>query len=56
MRCWRANAGSEEGITDYAIYMLDPSGIVTHWNVGAERIQAAPSTAKDGEARLAMQR
>jgi len=26
-----------EGITDYAIYMLDPSGIVTSWNAGAER-------------------
>jgi PAS domain S-box-containing protein len=28
-----------QGITDYAIYMLDPSGIVTSWNVGAERIK-----------------
>ena len=28
-----------QGITDYAIYMLDPSGIVTNWNVGAERIK-----------------
>ena len=26
-----------EGITDYAIYMLDPSGIVTSWNAGAQR-------------------
>jgi PAS domain S-box-containing protein len=28
-----------EGITDYAIYMLDPDGIVTNWNAGAERIK-----------------
>jgi PAS domain S-box-containing protein len=28
-----------QGITDYAIYMLDPSGIVSNWNAGAERIK-----------------
>ena len=28
-----------QGVTDYAIYMLDPSGIVTNWNAGAERIK-----------------
>jgi PAS domain S-box-containing protein len=28
-----------QGITDYAIYMLDPDGIVTNWNAGAERIK-----------------
>jgi len=28
-----------EGVVDYAIYMLDPSGIVTNWNAGAERIK-----------------
>jgi PAS domain S-box-containing protein len=28
-----------EGVTDYAIYMLDPSGIVSNWNAGAERIK-----------------
>ena len=28
-----------EGVTDYAIYMLDPNGIVTNWNRGAERIK-----------------
>ncbi|MGA8601850.1 MAG: PAS domain S-box protein [Beijerinckiaceae bacterium] len=27
------------GVTDYAIYMLDPEGHVTNWNVGAERIK-----------------
>src|SRR5690606_37409238 len=28
-----------EGITDYAIFMIDPTGIVTSWNPGAERIK-----------------
>jgi PAS domain S-box-containing protein len=28
-----------QGVTDYALYMLDPSGIVTNWNVGAQRIK-----------------
>jgi PAS domain S-box-containing protein len=28
-----------QGVTDYAIYMLDPEGKVTNWNVGAERIK-----------------
>jgi len=28
-----------QGVTDYAIYMLDPSGVVTNWNAGAERIK-----------------
>ena len=28
-----------EGITDYAIYMLDPEGHITNWNSGAERIK-----------------
>ena len=28
-----------EGITDYAIYMLDPGGIVTSWNKGAQRFK-----------------
>lgn len=27
------------GVTDYALYMLDPNGIITNWNVGAERIK-----------------
>ena len=26
-----------QGVTDYAIYLLDPEGIVTNWNAGAER-------------------
>lgn len=28
-----------EGVTDYAIYMLSPEGIVTNWNSGAQRIK-----------------
>ena len=28
-----------QGVTDYAIYMLDPEGKVTNWNAGAERIK-----------------
>jgi PAS domain S-box-containing protein len=26
-----------EGVTDYAIYMLDPNGYIVNWNPGAER-------------------
>lgn len=28
-----------EGVKDYAIYMLDPDGLVVSWNPGAERIK-----------------
>jgi PAS domain S-box-containing protein len=28
-----------EGVVDYALYMLDPTGIVTSWNVGGQRIK-----------------
>jgi PAS domain S-box-containing protein len=28
-----------QGVTDYAIYMLSPDGVVSNWNVGAERIK-----------------
>ena len=28
-----------DGVTDYAIYMVDPNGIVTNWNRGAQRIK-----------------
>ena len=28
-----------QGVTDYAIYMLDPDGRVTNWNAGAARIK-----------------
>ena len=32
-----------EGVTDYAIYMLDPAGHVVNWNPGAERIKGYTS-------------
>src|SRR3954467_6673231 len=28
-----------EAVTDYAIYMLDPTGVVTSWNAGAQRFK-----------------
>jgi PAS domain S-box-containing protein len=28
-----------QGVTDYAIYMLDPEGTITNWNTGAARIK-----------------
>jgi PAS domain S-box-containing protein len=28
-----------QSVTDYAIYMLSPQGIITNWNAGAERIK-----------------
>jgi PAS domain S-box-containing protein len=28
-----------KGVTDYALYMLDPNGIVTSWNAGGQRIK-----------------
>jgi len=28
-----------QGVTDYAIYLLSPEGIVTNWNAGAQRIK-----------------
>jgi PAS domain S-box-containing protein len=39
-----ANAGSRfellvQSVTDYAIYMLDPDGIVASWNAGARRFK-----------------
>jgi PAS domain S-box-containing protein len=27
------------GVTDYAVFMLDPNGIVSNWNAGAQRIK-----------------
>ena len=27
------------GVTDYAIYLLDPDGVVSSWNLGAQRIK-----------------
>src|SRR5690606_29101930 len=28
-----------QGVTDYAIYLLDPGGFVSNWNPGAQRIK-----------------
>jgi PAS domain S-box-containing protein len=28
-----------QSVTDYAIYMLDPTGLITSWNAGAERFK-----------------
>jgi PAS domain S-box-containing protein len=28
-----------EGVADYALFMLDPTGIITSWNIGAQRIK-----------------
>ena len=28
-----------QSVTDYAIYMLDPTGVVSSWNAGAERLK-----------------
>jgi PAS domain S-box-containing protein len=32
-----------DGVVDYAIYMLDPSGVITNWNAGAARIKGYTS-------------
>jgi PAS domain S-box-containing protein len=32
-----------QGVTDYAIYMLDPGGLVSSWNAGAARIKGYAS-------------
>jgi PAS domain S-box-containing protein len=32
-----------QGITDYAIFMLDQDGCITNWNVGAQRIHQYPT-------------
>src|ERR1700751_810525 len=32
-----------ENVADYALYMLDPTGIVTSWNVGGQRIKGYSS-------------
>ncbi len=31
------------GVTDYALFMLDPNGVVANWNAGAERIKGYSS-------------
>src|SRR4051812_47124359 len=37
-----------EGVQDYAIFMLDPSGTVTSWNAGARRIMGYEAAEIDG--------
>jgi len=32
-----------EGVVDYALYMLDPTGIITSWNIGGQRIKGYSS-------------
>lgn len=38
-----------EGVTDYALYMLDPEGRVSTWNAGAERIKGYAADEVIGE-------
>nr|WP_284504524.1 MULTISPECIES: PAS domain S-box protein [unclassified Caballeronia] len=38
-----------QGVTDYAIFMLSPAGVVTSWNVGAERIKGYSQSEIVGE-------
>jgi PAS domain S-box-containing protein len=38
-----------EGLTDHAIYMLDPAGVVTNWNVGAQRMKGYSSDEAVGQ-------
>jgi PAS domain S-box-containing protein len=38
-----------EGVVDYAIYMLDPNGIITNWNIGAERIKGYTASEAIGQ-------
>lgn len=38
-----------DSITDYAIYLLDPTGIVTSWNPGAERFKGYKAAEIVGE-------
>ena len=38
-----------EGVIDYAIYMLDPTGIITNWNAGAERIKGYQASEAIGQ-------
>jgi PAS domain S-box-containing protein len=33
-----------EGVADYALYMLDPRGVVTSWNIGGQRIKGYAPT------------
>ena len=37
-----------QGVTDYAIYMLSPEGLITNWNAGAQRIKGYTQTEVQG--------
>src|SRR6201981_3627478 len=38
-----------EAVMDYAIYLLDPSGIITTWNPGAQRFKGYTAAEVIGE-------
>ena len=38
-----------DAVTDYAIYMLDPTGIVASWNPGAQRFKGYAASEIIGE-------
>jgi PAS domain S-box-containing protein len=38
-----------EGVSDYAIYMLDPSGVITTWNSGAQKIKGYEASSVIGK-------
>ena len=38
-----------QGVTDYAIFMLDPNGYITNWNTGARRIHQYTSAEVIGQ-------
>ena len=38
-----------ESVQDYAIFMLDPAGIIVSWNAGAERIKGYTANEIIGE-------
>lgn len=38
-----------DSVTDYALYMLDPTGLVVSWNVGAQRIKGYAASEIIGE-------
>ncbi len=38
-----------QGVTDYAIYMLDPAGRIVSWNTGGERIKGYTDTEVIGQ-------
>src|SRR5262245_39072892 len=38
-----------ESVKDYAIFMLDPDGVITTWNLGAERLKGYAASEILGE-------